>query len=729
MDAFRLESGPDGIAWLVFDAPGEKVNVLSAAVLEELNRHLDDLAKRTDVRAVGIRSGKPGTFIAGADVAEIAAIETTAAGVDAARRGQEILDTFSHLGKPTLAAIDGPCLGGGLELALACHFRIAGNASATRLGLPEVKLGIIPGFGGTQRLPRLIGFTKALDLVLTGKTIDAARAERIGLVDEAVPSAILKSRAEAWLTRAASGKGSPAAAKPGSHAHWPRLKPRHKPKLAVRLGGLMPVRPFIVLATEHRLKRTLHGEYPAPFEALESVEESFHTKLPKGLAHEADLVGRLLITPTCKNLTWLFRANNEARKGHAIQDPATGRPAEARTIHRAAVLGAGVMGGGIAHLLAEQGIPVRMKDLDAAALIKGMQSAAGLVRSQRRKRRIDDRTARDRMNKIAPTLTWDGFGAMDAVLEAVVEDLDIKRKVLAEVEAVVPGTCLIATNTSSLSINDIARDARHPERVVGLHFFNPVHRMPLVEVIPGARSSPEAVATAHQLARKLGKTPILVTDTPGFLVNRILTSYLAEALRMMMDGTDPVLIDRAMVHFGMPMGPFALFDQIGFDTASKASKAIESINERYLPRVSVLSQLIDSGRLGAKNNKGFYRYKRGKNIGFDKHVLKLLDRSHAPHITIEAIQTRLYLPMVNEAVRCLVAGVARTPADLDLGMVLGTGFPPFRGGPLRNADVIGLPAVVERMNELSTKLGDRISPHPDLVRRALSGDKFYPAAN
>ncbi|TPW14871.1 MAG: 3-hydroxyacyl-CoA dehydrogenase / enoyl-CoA hydratase / 3-hydroxybutyryl-CoA epimerase, partial [bacterium] len=558
------------------------------------------------MRAVGIRSGKPGTFIAGADVSEIGAIADVASGVEASRRGQEILDTFSHLGKPTLAAIDGPCLGGGLELALACHFRIAGNASTTRLGLPEVKLGIIPGFGGTQRLPRLIGFTPALDLVLTGKTIDAARAERIGLIDEAVPVAILKNRAEAWLHKAISGKGT--------GDHWPRLKPRRKPKLAVRFGGFMPVRPFIVLATDHRLKKSLHGEYPAPCEGLESVEESFHTKLPKGLAHEADLVGRLLVTPTCKNLTWLFTANNEARRGNAIQDPATGQPARSRAIHRAAVLGAGVMGGGIAHLLAEQEIPVRMKDLDDTALRKGMQSAAGLVRGQLRKRRINPREARDRMNRIAPTLTWDGFGAMDAVLEAVVEDLEIKRKVLAEVEAVVPATCLIATNTSSLSINDIARDARHPGRVVGLHFFNPVHRMPLVEVIPGARSSPEAVATAHQLARKLGKTPIVVTDTPGFLVNRILTSYLAEALRMMVEGTDPTLIDRAMIHFGMPMGPFALFDQIGFDTASKASKSIEAINERYLPRVSVLSTLIESGRLGAKNNKGFYRYKRGKNV-------------------------------------------------------------------------------------------------------------------
>jgi 3-hydroxyacyl-CoA dehydrogenase/enoyl-CoA hydratase/3-hydroxybutyryl-CoA epimerase len=718
MNAFRLEPGTDGITWLVFDAPGEKVNILSSAVLGELESVLDELARRADVTAIGVISGKPGTFIAGADVDEIGAITSAALGTEASRRGQAILGKLSRPEKPTLAAIDGACLGGGLELALACHFRIAGNGPATQLGLPEVKLGIIPGFGGTQRLPRLVGFTPALDLAMTGRVLDAVRAERIGLIDEAVPPALIRARGEAWLSRALAG---------GRRGRrWTRLKPRRKPALGVRVAGWMPVRPFIVLATDWKLKRTLHGDYPAPHEAMESVEEAFHTKLEKGLAHEAGLVGPLLVTPTCKNLTWLFRANNEARKPGTILDPGTGRPAETHAVHHAAVIGAGVMGGGIAHLLAAQGIPVRLKDIDEGSLVRGMTAAAGLVASARKRRRLDTRAARDLMSRIAPTLTWDGFGAADAVIEAVVEDLAVKKRVIGDIEAVVPDRCLIATNTSSLPIGEIAAAARRPGRVVGLHFFNPVHRMPLVEVIAGRASSPEAVATAHALARRLGKTPIVVTDTPGFLVNRILTAYLAEALRLLVEGTDPRAIDRAMVHFGMPMGPFALFDQIGFDTASKASKAIEAINERYLPRASVLSTLIGAGRLGTKNGRGFYRYRKGKNLGFDKDVLKLIERGHQPEAGMEAIQSRLYFPMVNEAVRCLAAGVARSPADIDLGMVLGTGFPPFRGGPLRNADIMGIPAVVERLNELAARVGERLSPEPRLVQMGLSGERFYP---
>jgi 3-hydroxyacyl-CoA dehydrogenase/enoyl-CoA hydratase/3-hydroxybutyryl-CoA epimerase len=717
METFRIEPAADGIAWLVVDAPGEKVNILSSAVLGELEARLDTLARSADVRAIGVISGKPGTFIAGADVDEIGAITSAAAGVEASRRGQAILGMLAMRDKPTLAAIDGACLGGGLELALACHFRIAGNSPATRLGLPEVKLGIIPGFGGTQRLPRLVGFTPALDLAMTGRTVDAGKAERMGLVDESVPPALLRTRGEAWLKKALAG---------GRHGgRWARLKRRRRPKLGVRVGGWMPVRPFIVLATDLRLKRTLHGDYPAPHEAMESVEEAFHTRLEKGLAHEAGLVGPLLVTPTCKNLTWLFRANNDARRPGAIRDPHTGGTAVAREVRNAAVIGAGVMGGGIAHLLAEQGIPVRLKDLDEPALVKGMTAAAGLVAAQRKRRRIDPRTARDRMARIAPTLTWDGFGAMDCVVEAVVEDLGVKQRVVAELEGVVPERCVIATNTSSLPIGGIATGARHPERIVGLHFFNPVHRMPLVEVIAGQQSSAESVATAHGLARRLGKTPIIVTDTPGFLVNRVLTAYLAEALRMLVEGTDPRAMDRAMVHFGMPMGPFALFDQIGFDTASKASKAIEALNERWLPRASVMSKLIEAGRLGVKNGRGFYRYRKGRNLGFDRRVLGLVEHGDKPEHGMEDIQARLYLPMVNEAVRCLNAGVARSPADIDLGMVLGTGFPPFRGGPLRNADVMGIPAVVERLNELAARVGERLSPEPRLVQMGLSGERFY----
>jgi 3-hydroxyacyl-CoA dehydrogenase/enoyl-CoA hydratase/3-hydroxybutyryl-CoA epimerase len=716
-NAWTLETSEGGIGRLVLDVRAEKVNILSGGVLEELDRWLDEAADRADLKALLVVSGKPGTFIAGADVGEIGAIETAAAGEAAAARGQSILHRLSVLGKPTLAAIDGACLGGGLELALACSFRIAALGPATRLGLPEVRLGIIPGFGGTQRLPRLVGLPAAVDLILTGKTIDAGRAERMGLVDQAVPAALLRARAEAWLRHAVE--------RSKHTGRWARLMPRAKRRVSARIAQAAPVRPIVFALARRRLRATLSGDYPAPFAALDAIDESFHVPLEAGLKHEAELVGPLLVTPTCKNLTWLFGASNTARREGRVLDPLTGHPAAARPVRNAAVLGAGVMGGGIAHLLAQNGVAVRLKDVAEGPLLKGLQAAAELVGKEVQRRRIDRREGARRMARIAPTLTWDGLGAADIVIEAVVEDLAVKRAVLADVEARVRPECVFATNTSSLPIAEIAKEARHPERVVGLHFFNPVHRMPLVEVIAGAASSPEALATAHALARKLGKTPIVVKDSPGFLVNRVLTAYLAEALRLFVEGSDPVTIDRAMEHFGMPMGPFQLLDQIGLDTASKASKAIEAVNERYLPRGSVLSRLIEKGRLGAKNGRGFYRWKKGRVAGFDRAVLHLVERHGAPVVDFEVIESRLYLPMVNEAVRCLAAGVAASPEDIDLGMVLGTGFPPFRGGPLRNADIMGLPAIVEKLNQLAAQVGERLAPHPELVERALGGRRFY----
>ncbi len=718
MSGVRLDVASSGIARLVLDTPDQKVNILSGAVLEEIARTLDEAKVRSDVKALAVVSGKPGTFIAGADVTEINAIGTAEEGVRKSAEGQAILHRLADLGKPTLAAIDGVCLGGGLELALACSFRLATDERRTKLGLPEVRLGIIPGFGGTQRLPRLVGLPAALDLILTGRAVSGASAYRMGLVDAVVPAAYLQARADAWLLHALERR-----ARRGRYA---RLERRRKRPAGARFLDSAFGRPITLFLARRKLDRTLNGIYPAPYLALKAVKKAYTKKIVPGLAAEARLVGPLIVSPTSKNLTWLFTANNDARREGQVTDPVTGAAAIPRPVRRAAVLGAGVMGGGIAHLLASEKIPVRLKDVNAEALLKGLQAASGLLDRQVARRKTSRREAMQQMARIAPTLTYDGMGTADVVIEAVVENAAVKQEVLKEVEARVSERCVFATNTSSLPIRLIAERAVHPERVVGLHFFNPVHRMPLVEVIAGERTSPEAVATVHALARRLGKTPIVVRDEPGFLVNRVLTAYLAEALKMLAEGSDPVLVDRAMEHFGMPMGPFALFDQIGFDTASKASKAIEAINEKYLPKVSVMSRLVESGRLGAKNGRGFYRYTKGRRRGFDRKVLHLVDRHGHAERDIETIQSRLYLPMVNEAVRCLNAGVAQSPADIDLGMVMGTGFPPFRGGPLRNADIAGISAIVERMNALAAKHGQHLAPEPALVEMALGGRRFYP---
>ena len=705
----RLDAS--GLLRVVFDLPGKSVNLLTPDNLRELERVLAEVAGRPEVRAVLFASGKPGSFIAGMDVTEIAAVTSAHRAAEAARFGQSVFQRVADLRVPTLCMIGGTCLGGGTELALACDWRVAADDPAVRIGLPEVQLGIIPGFGGTQRLPRLVGLPTALDLILTGRALDARRAQRAGLVDLVVPASYLERESLKLLERAISKGSAAVASETRPRAKRSRLWERVGPLRRVALGR----------ARKRTQEKARPEDYPAPYRALEAIEAAVTRPLPEGLDLEARLVGELVPGATSKNLIWLFQSQT-ALKGDAAV--ARGVP---RRVERIAVLGAGIMGGGIAQLAADNEIPVRLKDLRYEAILTALRTASAVWERRLRRGRSTRAEVAQRMAFIAPTLSDTGLRHADVVIEAVVEDLDVKRRVLADAERTMGERAVFASNTSSLPISEIAARALRPERVVGMHFFNPVHRMPLVEIIAGRHSSLEAVATVQALAVRIGKVPVVVKDGAGFLVNRILGFYINEAVRLLSEGARIEAIDGAMTAFGMPLGPLQLLDQVGIDTARHVGDVLRAaLGTRAGSDSALLAQMVAGERLGQKNGKGFYRYRDGRPSAPDSAIYSLAGSPPARDLPPETLQERMLLVMVNEAAVCLEEGVAREARDVDVAMVLGTGFPPFRGGLLRHADQVGIPIVADRLARLADAHGERFRPAPSLLRLVREQRRFYP---
>ena len=711
MSAFTLTISA-GIANLVFDLPGEKVNKFTAAVLDELDGLVAGFERRTDLQAVIISSAKRDIWIAGADISEIQGIHTIEDGLAKARRGQQVFNRVARLPLPTIAVIDGACLGGGLELALACTWRIVTDAEKTKLGLPEVTLGIIPGWGGTQRLPRLVGLPLSLDLILSGRQVAGAKAFKMGLADACIARAFLAEDLPRVIAKLLADNKAGVVRPP-----LPR---------AVRLMGALGVRSLVLSKAHKEVMRKTHGLMPSPLGALEVLGRTAGTEFREGLTIEAEVFARLAVTPACRNLVDAFFATEDIKKsgGKATHE-----------IQAVGVLGAGIMGGGIAWAFSSAGIPVRMKDLAWEAIAKGLAQAASCNDSLIKLRKLTHGEKSLRMHRIAGTTDFSGFSACDLVVEAVVEDLGIKRKVLAEAEQHVSATCVLASNTSSLSIGDMAQGLAHPERLVGMHFFNPVNRMPLVEVIAGPASSPDAVQLAATTARRLGKTVVIVRDCPGFLVNRILLPYLNEAARVVEDGADVAHVDAVISRFGMPMGPFTLTDEVGIDVGYKVAKILASgYGERHA--VAELLKVIheDLHLTGTKGGKGFFLHVPGEKPG--RHLLAnpeiakavLTSQQHlnrTPHqVTDSEILDRCLLTMVNESARCIEEEVVAKASYLDLAMLMGTGFPPAKGGPLHYADSLGLPKVVDRLKELEQRHGSRFTPAPLLVELARSNRSF-----
>lgn len=709
--ALTLEISGDGVARLVFDRPDAKVNLLTSGVLQRLDTLLGEIEEGLGaghVRALIVRSGKPATFIAGADVDEIADVVDPAEGARLAREGQRIFRRLELLRVPAIAAVDGMCLGGGTELILACGRRIASDRPETRIGLPEVRLGILPGFGGTTRLPRLIGLQEALPLILTGAPVSARKALRIGLIDEAVHPAILYDRAHALALAAANGRFTP--------------RPKPSATLAARvLDRTPPGRRLVLSQAKKRVMKETRGHYPAPLVALETIARIIDAPLERAFEVEAQALGKLIVTDVSKNLVHVFRLMEAAKKAAPKQQ-------EPRPVKVAGVLGAGVMGGGIAQLLAAKGRNVRLKDIRADAVGLGLRHAREVFERAVKRRRMDAREAAQAMDRIAPTLDYTGFARADVVIEAVIERMDVKQNVLREVETRVrPGTVL-ATNTSTLSVTEMQSVLSRPADFCGMHFFNPVHRMPLVEVIRGRDTSDAAIATVFALARALDKTPLIVNDGPGFLVNRILSPYLNEAGWMLGEGASVETIDRALLDFGMPMGPLRLLDEVGLDVARHAAAVLyAAFGERMKPSPA-LAALAGTDLVGRKGGRGFYRYEDDRDVGVDDAIYDLLrgavpgDRAGVPP---DRVRERCVLAMVNEAARALEDGIVAGPGDVDLGMITGTGFPPFRGGLLRWADTLGARKLLERLEELESAHGARFEPALSIRQMAEEDRGFY----
>jgi len=701
--AFRLAVDGDGIGVVTFDVPGRSVNVFTAEVVAELDQLIVDLSSRRDITVLVLRSGKEKGFVAGADLDAIAGLTDPDEAGRAARAGQGIMSAWEALPFPTVAAVHGAAMGGGTEICLASSFIVVSDREDTRLGLPEVRIGILPGWGGCTRLPRRIDLPDALGMIVEGRSVRASKAVRIGLAEALLPDASFDRFTRAFAERVAGGAVQ---------------RQRRGGFKNLVLGGNPIGRRLVFDQARTKTLEATKGHYPAPLRAIEVVRVGIERGPAAGFEAEARAIAELATSSECKNLIHVFRLNERARK----QAPLDGD--DARPIDCVAVVGAGVMGGGIAHLLADKGIQVRLKDISADGLATGVAFAAKLFRRQVERRRLSEPEAERRLALLRPTLGDSGFGGCDLMIEAVVEDLDVKQRVLAAMEASLGHGTILASNTSSLDIDALGARTSRPELVVGMHFFNPVYKMPLVEVVVGKKTSTAAANTALELARRLGKTPIIVKSAPGFLVNRLLGFYTAEALWLLNDGHSVETIDEAVTAWGMPVGPLALIDDVGIDVAIKVANILAAAFGARLPLPNWVDDLPAPGRLGKKTMAGIYRYEKGRRAKPDPAIFELVGQPEPRPLRGDHLVERMVLRMVDEAARCLVEGVASKPSDIDLAMIMGTGFPPFRGGLCRWADRCDVARLVHELERLAASVGKRFGPS-DALRAVAEDGGFY----
>lgn len=660
MESPRVEYDPNGIAWVVFDDPESKVNLLSPTTVGQLDKILDELSQRKPKGVVFI-SAKPDIFIAGADIKELEKIRDAEHGEQLSRAGHRILAKIKELGVPSVAAIDGACLGGGCELALACRHRVATDNPKTQIGLPETQLGIIPGWGGTQRLPRLIGLRAALDIICAGKSVSADKARRIGLVDAAVPGVALKQ----IVVNMIQNRGRTAA--PKRKFHW---------------DNVWPFRGLISRIARKQLLARTHGHYPAPVHAIDAMEQGLAGSLDAGLEIEARIFGELAATPVCKNLIRVFFLREKYSK---LKVEVEARPGPRPPVEKLGVLGAGVMGAGIAQWCSARGLTVRLKDIKPEFVAGGVKRIADVYREGVKRRSLTELKAEHGFARVHPTTDYSGFGDCDLVIEAVLEKIEVKRALFQELTPLLRDDCMIASNTSAIPIDELAEASGRPKRFVGIHFFNPVHRMPLVEIVRGTKTAPGIVAAAVEFAKQLKKIPIVVKGAPGFLVNRLLMPYLNEAGVLLGEGVSAEAIDQAMLDFGMPMGPLRLIDEVGIDVGYDVARELAEAFKDRMSVAPILRRVHEEGLKGRKGGRGFYIYD-GKKERLNRKLK--LNVTKTPSAV--AIQSRLLGVMIAEAKRCLSEGVVASEDDIDAGMIFGTGFPPFRGGLVAYARDSGL---------------------------------------
>ena len=703
----------DRIAFVGIDVADQSVNTLSTPMVDRFEDLLESSLHDDDVDGVVIYSKKDDNFVVGFDIEELQGYyEDPEALRKLVARGHGLMERLTSLDKPVVAAVHGECLGGGLELAMACHARVATDSGDTSFGLPEIMLGLIPGGGGTQRLPRLIDLSQALDMILTGRQIDGRKADKLGLVDDLVHPGILLDAAADKAREMADGNGR-------SQSFTRNLEEAIQDP--VKLAARTPARKVIFDKARQKAAKKSGGHYPALPRALDVIETGFSKGFDAGMRAEAEAFVELVQSDVAKNLMNIFFMRQAVNK-----DSVVGEDVDPYPVDKIGVLGAGLMGAGIAQVAAYNGYNVRIKDKDADGLGKGLDYIHGLFDKLVKRKKLTDAEADVYFGRVSGTTEYDGFKTADIVIEAVFEDLDLKRRVLADIEELGADDQVFATNTSTLPIKEIAAEAKHPENVVGMHFFSPVYKMPLLEIIRTDDTSDRALATTLKVGREMGKTCIVVDDGPGFYTSRVIGAYINEAGWVLQEGARIEDIDEAMLEFGFPVGPMKLVDEVGIDVAQKAAGVLrEAFSERW-DAPTALASLAEEGRKGRKNNRGFYDYGgEGSDVPDETVYDALPGGRDRRRVDRELVQQRCWLAMLNECAYALEEGILRNPRDGDIGVIFGLGFPPFRGGIFRYADEVGIKHVVDQMNRLADQFGERLTPADILVDMAEQNETFY----
>ena len=706
MVALKLDV-ESGVGILTFDLEGSRANTLGRAVLAEFEQVLAEL-EQAKLSGLLLRSGKPGMFIAGADLKELGSATADPAQTrKLVQRGLDIIARFEKLPYPTVALIDGACMGGGLELVLGFDDRLAGTNPKVELGFPEVKIGLIPGWGGTQRMSRLIGPALASELICAGDPVKAGRARELGIVFDVVPSDRLLEEGTRVI-RLAWETGS-----------WERARRRKRHPVGVseeQLGFAMAVSRAQVLA---RTK----GQLPAPIAAIDAIAKGCVLPLEEGLRVETDAFAPLVGSPISRNLIAVFFMTQRIQKDPGVADSSI----QPRQVERVGVVGAGIMGSGIAGAHIRRGIPALMLDSSGEALQRGAAAIAKVMQTRIEIGRMTQAEMMQAVGLLSTSYNLELLKERDVVIEAIVENEDAKTKLYRDLKPILKSDAILASNTSTISITRMAQSAPNAENFAGMHFFNPVDRMQLVEVIRGERTSDRTVATLVALAKRIGKSPIVVKDCPGFLVNRILFPYINESLVLLEEGAEPRAIDKAATAFGMPMGPITLNDLVGLDTALYAGRVVNTAFADRAKSSRILDELVAAGRLGQKSGAGFYSYAKGSRGADDPGFAAILQKCRTANRAVdqEEVTDRLFLAMLVEASRVLMEGIVREPADVDMGLILGIGFPAAKGGILRWADTIGLDKILEKLEKYEP-LGPRFAPTSQMKALAAAGKGFYP---